>query len=104
MIRVAEAFFRVLFPVVLVPIPLAARSQFAGERISTQRERWKGWHKKDEVLWFNGYPGSLKLPLVQRLRASPFVLNPEAPFEPEKGVEEGEDPEPLCRNKHLTDP
>jgi hypothetical protein len=58
----------------------------SGQTQATHRH----WFRKKNVLWFNGYPGWPKLPLVQRLRASPSDLDPVVPSQPEE-EEEGED-------------
>lgn len=88
-IGVALAF---LFPVEPAAIQMSPAYQFAGEPVDRPR-----WFRKKSVLWFNGFPGWPKLPLVQRLRASPFALNPVVSSQPEEeeGEELDDDPEPL---------
>lgn len=97
--------FAKLASLVIPELPLfrlTPQFQFAGSPV--ERERW---FRKKGVLWFNGYPGVPKLPLVQRRRLSASSLNPVASFTPEcedEGREEeevsAEDPEPLCRMEH----
>lgn len=88
-IGVALAF---LFPVEPAVIQMSPAYQFAG--VPTDRPRW---FRKKSVLWFNGFPGWPKLPLVQRLRASPSSSNPVASSQPEEedGEDQEDDPEPL---------
>lgn len=49
--------------------------------------------RDQRVMWFPGYPGVPKLPLVQRRRASPSSLNPVASFTPEDEEQEEESEE-----------
>lgn len=73
-------------------LPMKPAMQFAGRTPDRQH-----WFRKKGVLWFNGFPGWPKLPLVQRLRASPSALNPVVSSQPEEEdeAELSDDPEPL---------
>lgn len=98
MLRVVDAVLRFLFPVSRPLVQMSPAIQFSG---GPPQHRY--WFRKKQVLWFNGFPGWPKLPLVQRLRASPSASNPVAPSAPEVSEDEEEcqeDPEPLCRKAH----
>lgn len=92
MLRVVSVVLRFLFPMAQPYMQMRPAFRFAG-----QPSDHRHWFRKKGVLWFNGFPGWPKLPLVQRRRASPSSLNPVAPSQPEEeeGEELEEDPEPL---------
>jgi hypothetical protein len=93
MLRVVDAVLRFLIPATMPLVQLTPSSQLSG-----QTPQHRSWFRKEPVIWFNGFPGWPKLPLVQRLRASPSASAPVASSQPEEGEEEEttEDPEPLC--------
>jgi hypothetical protein len=97
MLRFVRVILDFVFPVIPPEPFIAVRRQTSGQ---TQREQ--KWTPSIEVIWFNGFPGLPKLPLVQRRKPAASSLNPVASDAPEieEGVEEGEDPEPLCRKSH----
>ena len=88
MFRLLGTIIQHLFPVHQPILAVAVVRQSSGMDVFRER-----WFRKPGVLWFNGYPGVPKLPLVQRRRAAPSSLNPVAPFTPEDDeiVEEDED-------------
>lgn len=92
MIQAVRVFLSFLFPVTAPVVQMSPAIQFAGRAPDRQH-----WFRKKGVLWFNGSPGWPKLPLVQRLRASPFALNPVVSSQPEEEEEEelSDDPESL---------
>lgn len=92
MLRVVGAVLRYLFPIDRPLVQMNPAIQFAGGTSSHRH-----WFRKKEVMWFNGFPGWPKLPLVQRRRASPSSSAPVASSQPEEdeGEELDEDPEPL---------
>lgn len=77
----------------LVPFPQPVFAGHSSGQVPTHRQ----WFRKKEVMWFNGFPGWPKLPLVQRLRASPSASAPVVSSQPdeEESEEPEEDPEPL---------
>lgn len=96
MLNIVDKVMSILFPVMTMHHHDLRKMQVAGKTAPTHRQ----WHRNKQVLWFNGYPGLPKLPLVQRRRATPSSLNPVVSPTPKAGEEEVENPEPLCR-KHI---
>ncbi len=92
MLKVVGAVLSAL-TITLVPFPQPVFATVSSGQTPTHRQ----WFRKKGALWFNGFPGWPKLPLVQRLRASPFALDPVASSQPEEeeSEEPEEDPEPL---------
>lgn len=94
-----KAIGAVLRYLVLVEMPAIQVPQFAGYPVDRSH-----WFRKKGVLWFNGFPGVPKLPLVQR-RPRPAAsgsLNPVAPFTPEDQEDmELEETESLCCDNDL---
>lgn len=89
MLHIVDKVLGILFPVMTMRHAYLRNEQFAGPA-PTHRQ----WHRKKQVLWFNGFPGWSKLPLVQNLRATPFGSNPVASSQPngEEKDETEEDP------------
>jgi len=105
MLRFVDKVIEFLFPVMAMHHDYLRGAQIAGNTQSTvisSTQGWSGWKPKKPVIWFNGFPGSPKLPLVQRPRPAASSSNPVASVEPkeEEGEEEVEDPEPVCRKQY----
>lgn len=96
MLRIIGVVLRSLVP---VEVPYIPTFQFAGYPVDRSH-----WFRKKGVLWFNGFPGVPKLPLVQR-RPRPAASgssNPVAPFTPEDQEDlELEEIESLCCDNDL---
>lgn len=87
MLNIVDKVFGILFPVMLLQHAGTGKKQNAGP-IPTHRQS----HRTKNVIWFHGFPGWPKLPLVQRLRASPSDLNPVVSAQPEEKAEEDQEP------------
>ena len=89
MFRLLGTILHSLFPVEQPALAVIPVRQLSGTEVYRDR-----WFRKPGVIWFNGYPGVPKLPLVQRRRAAPSSLNPVAPITPESETEDEDEDDP----------